>query len=127
MATPIRIIVFILGGVFALIGAAGLFAPALLANELGLSFSGGEGAGSVRAMIGAHYAAMGGVCLFAAARQQPWLLLPIGVIEAVMVVGRALAAVNGEFVASAAVPTIIEIVAAGVLLSASLKMPYSAK
>ncbi len=121
MATPIRIAVFILGGVFSLIGIAGLFQPEILAKELGVVLSGGEGAGAVRAMIGAHYAAMGGICIFAAIRQTPVLLLPIGVIEAVMVFARGLAAANGEFVASAAVPTVIELIAAAVLLSVSVK------
>lgn len=121
MATPIRILVFVIGAIFALIGLAGLFQPATLAGELGLGLASSEGAGSVRAMIGAHYAAMGGVCLFAAARQKPILLLSIGAIEAVMVFARGLAAINGEFAMSMVVPTVIEIVAAGVLLFAATK------
>ncbi|MEL6361773.1 MAG: hypothetical protein AAFR21_11870 [Pseudomonadota bacterium] len=121
MTAPIKIIVFILGGVFTLIGIVGLFAPAVLAGELGLTLTGGEGAGSVRAMIGAHYLAMGGVCLYAAARNRTVLLLPVGTIEAMMVVARALSILSGEFVTAAVLPTIVELAAAGVLLSTSLK------
>ncbi|MEO0696880.1 MAG: hypothetical protein AAFY84_12345 [Pseudomonadota bacterium] len=121
MTAPIKIIVFILGGVFTLIGIVGLFAPAVLAGELGLTLTGGEGAGSVRAMIGAHYLAMGGVCLYAAARDRTVLLLPVGAIEAMMVVARALSILSGEFVTTAVLPTIVELAAAGVLLSTSLK------
>ncbi|MEL6371046.1 MAG: hypothetical protein AAFR03_10035 [Pseudomonadota bacterium] len=121
MTAPIKIIVFILGGVFTLIGIVGLFAPAVLAGELGLTLTGGEGAASVRAMIGAHYLAMGGVCLYAAARNRTVLLLPVGAIEAMMVVARALSILSGEFVTAAVLPTIVELAAAGVLLTTSLK------
>ena len=61
MAAPIRIMVFIIGDVFALIGVAGLFQPEALACRLEMVVSSGEGAGSIRASTGAQYAAFGGV------------------------------------------------------------------
>ena len=121
MANIFRAAAIIFGAVFLLIGVAGLFHPAAAAAQFGLAYADGEGAGSVRALIGAHYAAMGGVCIFAALRQKPILLLPIGVIEAVMVIARGIAAVNGEFTEAAAIPTLVELAAAGVLLTASTR------
>jgi len=123
MLTSLKVLVFIIGGLFLLIGFAGLFTPEDFANGLGLNLANQEGAGSIRAMIGAHYVAMGGVCLFAVIRQQAILLLPIAAIEVVMVIARGIAAVNGEFGSSSLVPTGIEIVAAAMLITAAMKLP----
>jgi len=122
MTTSLKVVVFVIGGMFLLIGLAGLFSPENLANGLGLNLANEEGAGSIRAMIGAHYVAMGGVCCFAVARNQPILLLPVASIECVMVIARGIAAVNGEFGPSMLVPTGIEVVAAVVLTTAALRL-----
>ena len=121
MLTVLKMAVFLIGGLFFLIGLAGLFTPEEFASGLGLSLVSAEGAGSVRAMIGAHYLAMAAVCVFAMLRQQPVLLLPVAAIELVMVIARGVAAANGEFGTSTLVPTIIEVVAAAVLLTAALR------
>ena len=121
MLTVLKMAVFLIGGLFFLIGLAGLFTPEEFASGLGLSLVSAEGAGSVRAMIGAHYLAMAAVCVFAMLRQQPVLLLPVAAIELVMVIARGVAAANGEFGTSPLVPTIIEVVAAAALLTAALR------
>lgn len=125
MLTSLKVLVCLIGGLFLLIGLAGMFTPEDFATGLGLSLASAEGAGTVRAMIGAHYVAMGGVCLFAVLRQQPMLLLPVAAIEVVMVVARGLAAMNGEFSAATIVPTSIEMLAAAVLITAASKLPVS--
>ena len=125
MLTVLKMAVFLKGGLFFLIGLAGLFTPEEFASGLGLSLVSAEGAGSVRAMIGAHYLAMAAVCVFAMLRQQPVLLLPVAAIELVMVIARGVAAANGEFGTSTLVPTIIEVVAAAALLTAALRRPAS--
>lgn len=127
MHTALKAMVFAVGGLFLLIGLAGMFTPESFANGLGLELASREGSGSVRAMIGAHYVAMGGVCLYAILRQQPVLLLPIAAIELVMVIARALAAVNGEFSSATMVPTTIEVLAAGILFTSALKLEASSK
>lgn len=126
MNTAIKVIVFLIAGLFLLLGVAGMFTPESFANGLGLNLASAEGAGTVRAMIGAHYVAMGGVCAYAVIRKQYVLLLPIAAIEAVMVVARGLAAINGEFSSATMVPTSIELVATVVLLMAATKLPDSA-
>lgn len=123
MLTALKLIVYLIGGLFLLLGLAGMFTPVDFANGMGLSAASPEGAGTVRAMIGAHYVAMGGVCLFAIIRQQEILLLPIAAIEVMMVIARGLAAINGEFVSATMVPTTIEFVAAIVLFTAAQKLP----
>ena len=125
MLTVLKMAVFLKGGLFFLIGLAGLFTPEEFASGLGLSLVSAEGAGSVRAMIGAHYLAMAAVCVFAMLRQQPVLLLPVAAIELVMVIARGVAAANGEFGTSPLVPTIIVVVAAAALLTAALRRPAS--
>ena len=118
MLTSLKVMVFIIGGLFLLIGIAGMFG-------LGLNLVNVEGAGSIRAMIGAHYVAMGGVCFFAVIRQKPILLFPIATIEVVMVIARGIAAVNGEFGPSSLVSTSIEVLAAVILIIAALRLPNS--
>lgn len=125
MLTALKIAVYLIGGLFLLIGLAGMFTPENFASGLGLSLATAEGAGSVRAMIGAHYVAMASVCFVAMLRQQPVLLLPIAAIELVMVIARGVAAVNGEFGTATTVPTVIEVVAAAVLFTAVLRLKDS--
>ena len=125
MASSLKVLVFIIGGLFFLIGLAGMFAPEDFVRGMGLSLESAEGAGTVRAMIGAHYVAMGGVCFFAVIRKMPVLLLPIAAIETVMVVARGLAALNGEFGVSTVMPTSIEVVAAIILATAAIKLADS--
>ncbi len=125
MLTSLKVMVFIIGGLFLLIGIAGMFSPEDFANGLGLNLVNVEGTGSIRAMIGAHYVAMGGVCFFAVIRQKPILLFPIATIEVVMVIARGIAAVNGEFGPSSLVSTSIEVLAAVILIIAALRLPNS--
>ena len=122
MTVTLKVFVFLIGALFLFLGLAGLFTPENFANSLGLEMTNPEGAGTVRAMIGAHYVAMCGVCFYAVIRQIPVLLLSIAAIEVVMVIARGIAAVNGEFSSAALVPTAIEIMAAVILITAATKL-----
>lgn len=121
-----KIIVCVFGAILLLIGVIGTFNPAELAAQLGLELPSAVATGQVRAMIGAHYLAMAAVCFYAAARNLPALLFPIGLIETMMVVARIIAGINGEFDASVVGPTVIELVLGATLLTLSrrgLKTP----
>jgi len=125
MTVTLKVFVFLIGALFLFLGLAGLFTPENFANSLGLEMTNPEGAGTVRAMIGAHYVAMGGVCLYAVIRQTSVLLIPIAAIEVVMVIARGIAAVNGEVSSATLVPTTIEILAVAILVTAAMKLPRS--
>ena len=125
MTVTLKIFVFLIGALFLFLGLAGLFTPENFANSLGLEMPNPEGAGTVRAMIGAHYVAMGGVCFYAVIRQTAVLLIPIAAIEVVMVIARGIAAVNGEVSSATLVPTTIEILAVAILVTAAMKLPSS--
>lgn len=125
MTVTLKVFVFLIGALFLFLGLAGLFTPENFANSLGLEMTNPEGAGTVRAMIGAHYVAMGGVCLYAVIRQTAVLLIPIAAIEVVMVIARGIAAVNGEVSSATLVPTTIEILAVAILVTAAMKLPSS--
>lgn len=125
MTVTLKVFVFLIGALFLFLGLAGLFTPENFANSLGLEMTNPEGAGTVRAMIGAHYVAMGGVCLYAVIRQTAVLLIPIAAIEVVMVIARGIAAVNGEVSSATLVPTTIEILAVAILVTAAMKLPRS--
>lgn len=121
-----KIIVCVFGAILLLIGVIGTFNPVELAAQLGLELPSAVATGQVRAMIGAHYLAMAAVCFYAAARNLPALLFPIGLIETMMVVARIIAGINGEFDASVVGPTVIELVLGATLLTLSrrgLKTP----
>jgi len=102
-----------------LIGLTGMFQPAQLAAMLGFEPPAPEALGNIRALIGAHYIAMGAVCLLALIRSAPALLLPIGLIEAMMVLARLISALNGEFSQAIIVPTLIEFLASLMLILAA--------
>ena len=125
MTVTLKIFVFLIGALFLFLGLAGLFTPENFANSLGLEMTNPEGAGTVRAMIGAHYVAMGGVCFYAVIRQTAVLLIPIAAIEVVMVIARGIAAVNCEVSSATLVPTTIEILAVAILVTAAMKLPSS--
>ena len=125
MTVTLKIFVFLIGALFLFLGLAGLFTPENFANSLGLEMTNPEGAGTGRAMIGAHYVAMGGVCFYAVIRQTAVLLIPIAAIEVVMVIARGIAAVNGEVSSATLVPTTIEILAVAILVTAAMKLPRS--
>ena len=125
MTGTLKVFVFLIGALFLFLGLAGLFTPENFANSLGLEMTNPEGAGTVRAMIGAHYVAMGGVCFYAVIRQTAVLLIPIAAIEVVMVIARGIAAVNGEVSSATLVPTTIEILAVAILVTAAMKLPSS--
>ena len=125
MTVTLKVFVFLIGALFLFLGLAGLFTPENFANSLGLEMANPEGVGTVRAMIGAHYVAMGGVCFYAVIRQTSVLLIPIAAIEVVMVIARGIAAVNGEVSSATLVPTTIEILAVAILVTAAMKLPSS--
>ena len=125
MTVTLKVFVFLIGALFLFLGLAGLFTPENFANSLGLEMTNPAGAGTVRAMIGAHYVAMGGVCFYAVIRQTAVLLIPIAAIEVVMVIARGIAAVNGEVSSATLVPTTIEILAVAILVTAAMKLPSS--
>jgi len=125
MTVTLKVFVFLIGALFLFLGLAGLFTPENFANSLGLEMTNPEGAETVRAMIGAHYVAMGGVCFYAVIRQTAVLLIPIAAIEVVMVIARGIAAVNGEVSSATLVPTTIEILAVAILVTAAMKLPSS--
>ena len=125
MTVTLKVFVFLIGALFLFLGLAGLFTPENFANSLGLEMTNPEGAGTVRAMIGAHYVAMCGVCFYAVIRQTAVLLIPIAAIEVVMVIARGIAAVNGEVSSATLVPTTIEILAVAILVTAAMKLPSS--
>lgn len=119
MAMILKILVLLVGALFLLIGLVGVFQPAQLAASFGFELPTAESVGQMRAMIGAHYVAMGAVCVFAALRNHPILLVPIAAIEITMLLTRVVAAINGEFTNAVITPTLIEVVAAGILVAAA--------
>jgi hypothetical protein len=114
-------LIIIIGVMLILIGLAGMFRPERVAEVLGLALTNGEATGQMRAIFGGHHLAMGAVCIYAVVRQRLELLLPIGVIEALILVGRGVAALNGEFGPASIVPTVIEIFAATLLITVSMR------
>jgi hypothetical protein len=116
MSNPVRIFFFIIGGMFLLIGLAGMFRPDQVMDGLGLASTGAEGREAVRAIVGGHYAGMGLTCLVAAARRLPAVLLAIGAIAATMVLARLLSFAAGEVTPPAVVQTLIEVAIAVVAL-----------
>lgn len=114
-------LIIIIGVMLTLIGLAGMFRPERVAEVLGFALTNSEATGQIRAIFGGHHLAMGAVCIFAVVRQRLELLLPIGLIEAFILAGRGLAALNGEFGRAAVVPTIIEVFATAILITISLR------
>ena len=114
-------LIIIIGVMLILIGLAGMFRPERLAEVLGFALTNSEATGQMRAIFGGHHLAMGAVCIYAVVRQRLELLLPIGVIEALILVGRGVAALNGEFGPPSIVPTVIEIFAATLLITISMR------
>ena len=114
-------LIILLGVMLTLIGLASMFRPERVAEVIGFSLVNSESVGQVRAIFGGHHLAMGAVCIYAVVRQRLELLLPIGLIEALILVGRGVAALNGEFGPSSIGPTIIEIFAATLLITVSMR------
>lgn len=114
-------LIIIIGVMLTLIGLAGMFRPERVAEALGFGLVNNEAIGQIRAIFGGHHLAMGAVCIYAVVRQRLELLLPIGLIEVSILVGRGLAALNGEFGQSSIAPTIIEIFVAPLLITISLR------
>lgn len=125
MGLIIKVLVIVTAAFFALIGMIGLFQPAQLAETLGFGLPTPDALGNMRAMIGAHYVAMSAVCILAIVRQNPTLLFPIAVIEAMMLISRGIAAVHGEFTSATVGPTVIEVVACTILFAASWRSVFS--
>jgi hypothetical protein len=114
-------LIIIIGVMLSLIGLASMFRPERVAEVIGFGMVNSESVGQIRAIFGGHHLAMGAVCIYAVVRQRLELLLPIGLIEAFILVGRGLAALNGEFGPASIVPTVIEIFAATLLIAVSLR------
>jgi hypothetical protein len=107
----LRIAIAPLGLGLLLVGFTGLLRPTDLAEALELAPGTAVGVGSVRAMIGAHYLAMGATALYAAVRGRGAWLAPLAAIEGCMVLARILSAVSGELDAGGVTATGVEIVA----------------
>lgn len=125
MGLILKILVIVTAVFFTLLGVMGLFQPAQLAETLGFGLPTPDALGNMRAMIGAHYAAMGAVCILAIVRQNPTLLFPVAMIEAMMLISRGIAAVNGEFTSATVGPTLIETAACAILFTASWRSVFS--
>jgi hypothetical protein len=116
-----NVLIIMIGLMLTVIGLAGIFRPERVAEILGFALTNSEATGQIRAIFGGHHLAMGAVCIFAVVRQRLELLLPIGVIEALILVGRGVALLNGEFGSASIVPTIIEIFATTLLITMSMR------
>jgi hypothetical protein len=114
-------LIIFLGIMLTLIGLAAMFRPERVADVLGFGLVNSESVGQIRAILGGHHVAMGVVCIYAVVRQRHELLLPIGLIEAFILVGRGVAGLNGEFGTASIAPTIIEVFAATLLITASMR------
>lgn len=126
----LRIGIGLLGLGFLLVGVTGLFRPEQLSEALALTPSNPVGLGSLRAMIGAHYFAMGSVALLAALLQRWSWLVPLAAIEGCMVLARGLAATAGQLDEAGISATIMEVVAClvlslGAYLPGRTKMPQA--
>ena len=119
MGLVTRIIVFIITALFFFIGMVGTFQPLRLAAQLGFELPTDVAVGQFRTMVGAPYLAMAIACLMAGLRKMPILLFPVGLIEALMVASRVVAAVNGEFDPSVIPPTVLETGMSAILLAIS--------
>ena len=111
----LRIVIILLGIGFLLIGFSGLFRPAQLAEALALMPVTPAGTGSLRAMIGAHYLAMGSVAIVAALSKRWAWLVPLACIEGCMVLARGVSGIAGELDPSSIGATGIEVIACVVL------------
>lgn len=114
-------LIILLGIMLTLIGMVGMFRPDRVADVLGFGLVNSESVGQIRAIFGGHHVAMGVVCIYAVVRRRHELLLPIGLIETCILVGRGIAALNGEFGAASIAPTVIEVFAATLLITASMR------
>ncbi|MEO1305463.1 MAG: hypothetical protein AAFV37_10830 [Pseudomonadota bacterium] len=119
MSLITKIIVLIVAALFLLLGVVGTFQPLQFAAQLGFELPKDVAVGNFRAMVGAPYLAMALVCGFAVARNAPALLFPIGMIEALMVLSRGIAALNGEFDPTVIAPTLLEVGLSTILISIS--------
>ncbi len=109
MSLPSKIFLYVTGVSFALIGISCMLRLDNAAEQLGLAMAAVEGASNVRSLIGGHYLAMSAVTIFAAYRQIPLLLLPIGALEGFSFIGRCVAGLNGEMTGQLAVMTVLEL------------------
>ena len=116
MASLIRPLILVSGGLFALIGLVAFFAPERFASTTGLLIDVPTGSNTIRSMVGAHYLAMGGMCIFGVLRNRMDFIMAVGLIEAAMVAARIFGMLNGEASIDVLAPTVVEIGAAGLLL-----------
>lgn len=121
MTKVLGAMIIAIGVMLTLIGLAGMFRPERVAEALGFALVNSEATGQFRAIFGGHHLAMGAVCIYAVVRQKLQLLLPIGLIEVFILVGRGVAGLNGELGSAAIPPTIIEIFVAPLLIAVSLR------
>ena len=116
MASFIRLSILASGGIFILIGLLPFFAPERFGEVAGLTVDTPAGGSTIRSMIGAHYLAMGGMCIFGVLRKQTSLLTAVGLIEGTMVIARIIGMLSGDGGLDVLVLTGAEIGAAGLLL-----------
>ncbi len=111
----LRIAIVILGLGMTFVGVIGFLRPEGLAEGLALSPETPAGLGSVRALVGAHYLAMGLTAIYAAIRGHWAWLVPLATIEGLMVVARIVSLALGEADDSAVRTLVMETVTCLVL------------
>ncbi|MDX9998410.1 MAG: MBL fold metallo-hydrolase [Phenylobacterium sp.] len=88
MSGVLRVLVFLYGGLFALMGLAGWLAPERLAERLGLSTLTSMGLASLRADLGGLFVAMAVMCIAGAVLRRRGLLVGALVLMAAVLAGR---------------------------------------
>lgn len=113
----LQILVVFLGAGFLFIGVAGLVRPAQVAEVLFLTPEQPIGLGSIRAVVGGHYVALGFTAIYAAVRRSSTLLVPIAAVEAFMVAARIISGIAGELSPAGMTAAGIEVVASLVVIA----------
>ncbi|MGF1456935.1 MAG: DUF4345 family protein [Alphaproteobacteria bacterium] len=106
----LRIAVILLGVGFLYVGSMGFFRPERLAVVLDFNPETLVGLGSVRALVGAQYLAMGLTAIVAAVRGHWSWLAPLAAIEGCMVLARILSGFEGEWSPNGMTTLIMEVV-----------------
>ncbi len=111
----LRIVIIVLAFGFLFVGYMGFFRPERLAEVLAFNPATPVGIGSVRALVGAQYLAMGLTALFAAVRGHWAWLVPLAAIEGCMVVARIMSSFAGELGPTGVTTIVMEVVSCLVL------------
>ncbi len=119
----LRILVVVLALGFLFVAYTGFFRPDRLAEALFLAPQSLAGLGSIRALVGAQYLAMGLVSIYAVLRGQWAWLAPLAAIEGCMIVARVMSLTGGEAGPTATATLGMEIFATLVLALAAILPP----